>query len=304
MTIVKKHFCLIKYSISAYEKILKRELNSEIKILKEKHKNKEEKIKEDARHSNEISKIEEAESILQMEREKREEDLEQKEEARRLEHEKFMEDQYKLFYEKPVSPYLIDFQNAEVGIKSHEFIFKPAIAPINFIQANYNFYTEYLGFSLGLYWKNKKIEEQDLLIKLRILKERFSIYPIALAIGVVQYSYNISNFTNHDEIKWGVSPSVMMNISFPQIYSTASFSVDRRKVSFGLQYFPFFENLNGKFSFVLQSDFILMKEFEDRFGNNFILHPGLNFEVIQNSLLLMISYEDNEFVTLTFDFKF
>ena len=297
-------YSLIKYSISAYEKILKRELNNEIKILKERNKNKEEKIKEDARHSAEISKIEAAESISLMEREKREDDLKQKEEARRIEHEKFMQEHYKLFYEKPVSPYLIDFQNAEVGNKSHELVLKPTIAPLNFIQANYSFYTEHLGFSLGLYWKNKKIEEQDLLIKLRILKEKFGIYPIAIAVGVVQYSYNISDFTNKDDIKWGVSPSVMMNISFPQIYSTASFSVDRRKLSFGLQYFPFFEKLNGKISLVLQSDYIFMEEFEDRFGNNFILQPGLKFEVIQNSVLLMISYEDNEFVTLTFDFKF
>ncbi len=214
-----------------------------------------------------------------------------------------MQDHYKLFYEKPVAPYLINFQNAEVGYKHHEFIFKPTIAPLNFIQANYNYYTEYLGFSLGLYWKNKKIEEQDLLIKFRILKERFGIYPIALAIGIVQYSYNISNFSNSNEIEWGVSPSVMMNISFPQIYSTASLSADIRKISFGLQYFPFFENLNGKISLILQSDFIFMEEYEDRFGNNFILQPGLSFEVIQNSVLLIISYEDNEFVTLTFDFK-
>lgn len=298
------YYSLIKYTISEYEKIYKRELKNEISLLKEKNRQKEEKIKEDTRHSNELAKIEEAELISKMEREKKEEQLELLEEKRKREHEQFMQTQYMLFYEKPVAPYLINIQNAEVGIESNELILKPTIAPFNFIQANYNLYTEYLGFSLGIYWKNKKIEEQDFLIKLRILKEKFGIYPITLAVGVVQYSYNISDLSNSDEIKWGVSPALMMNVSFPQVYSTASIYIERRKLSLGFQYYPFFASLNGKVSLILQSDVIFMKEYEDRFGNNFIVQPGLRFEVIENAVVLMISYEDNEYTTLTFDFKF
>ncbi len=295
-------YSLIKYTVSDYEKILKRELNSEIIILKEKNRNEEARKAEEIRHSAEIDKIYEAESQSAMEKEAAEDKLKQQEAERRLEHEKFMLNHYKAFYEKPILPYLITSQNAEVGINNHEFIFKPTIAPFNFIQASYNYYTEYLGFSLGLYWKNNKIEEQDFQIKLRIFKDKFGVYPIALAVGVVQYSRNISNFSDYKKIEWSVSPSVMMNVSFPQIYSTVSFSIDRRRTSFGLQYFPFFEQLNGKISLILQTDYIFMDDYKDRFGKNLIFQPGLRFEVIKNSVSLMISYEDNEFTTITLDF--
>ena len=153
------------------------------------------------------------------------------------------------------------------------------------------------------YWRNNKVQQKDFQIKLRILKENFGIYPIALAVGIVQYSNAISNFSNFDNIEWGVSPSFMFNISFPQIYSTTSFTLDRRKTSLGFRYFPFFNYLNGKVSLILQSDFIFMNEYKDRFGNRVILQPGLNFEVIPNSLFIMLSYEDNEFATITLDFK-
>jgi len=140
----KQFFSLIKYTIAEYEDILKRELNSEIAILKEKNKNEEAKREENFRHIEEISKLAETEAISRIEKEKREDNIKAAEEEQRLKHERFMLNHYKLFYEKPVSPYLITTQNAEVGVKPHEFVLKPTVVPLNFVQANYHFYTDYL----------------------------------------------------------------------------------------------------------------------------------------------------------------
>ena len=297
-------FSLIKYEVSSYEKILKRELNSEIEIQIEEHKNEEKHKLENVRHSEEISKIEEAELISRLENEQREINLKLKEEKQKLENEKFMRDYYKSFYDKTVNPYLIDVQNAEVGANNHQLSIKPTLTPLSFIQANYSYYTKYMGFSLGFYWKNKRMEEQDFQIKLRVFKENFGIYPITLALGVVQYSYNISDFSNIEEAKWGVSPSLMMNVSFPQFSNVTSLYIDSRKMSLGLLYYPFFEYFDGKIGIILQSDIIFNPNFQNCFGDNLILQAGLKFEVIKNGLLLLISYEDNEFIAVGFDFEF
>jgi len=299
----KIFYSKIEYPISMYESILKRELKSEIEILIEKNKNEERRKLEGIRNIEELSKIVEAEKIAKFESDKREDKIQQLQKERELEYEKFMNQFYKLFYDKPVSPFLINFQNAELGLNNHEFILKPTVNPVSFIQTNYSFYTKYLGFSLGFYLKDKKVEEQDFQAKLRILKEKFGIYPVSLALGVVQYSYNISGFSEFNKIKWGFSPSFMMNISFPQIYSTASVYAESRKMILGFQHYLFFEELKGKFSLMLQSSFWFNTAFSDSFGNKFILEPGITFEVIENYVLFMISYEHNEFLTLTFDFK-
>lgn len=296
-------YSLIKYERSAYEEMVKRGIEQEVEELKAKYSAEEQKKQEELRHSAEMAKLKENETREKMEREKREEYLEEQKKQRRIERERFITEHYKTFIDTPVPAFLIDIQNAELEQKKHEVILKPTVYPLSFIQANYNFYGKYLGFALGFYWQDKKLQCQDAQIKLRLFKDRYDAYPIALAIGLVQYSYHLSNFSDVNSIRGSVTPALYANVSLPQLANHISLFVDRRKLSISIQYFPFFEYFKGKLSMLAQNDLVFLKAFRNRFNNNFIVQPGLGFEVIPNSFQLMFSYEDNEFVTMTINLK-
>ena len=303
-TATGQYYSLIKYEKDEYENILISDIRREINLLSEQLRSQEKKAAEELRHKQEMDKINEEKARAEMESQRRKEILNAEKKRRRSERESLIFQEYQHFYKKPIPPFLIDISNAIVGFPENQVILKPTLYPFSFIQANYNHNWSYLGFSFGLYWNNKELQLQDAHLKLKIFRDHYGIYPIAIAIGLVQYSKNISNFSDLSAIKPGVTPSLYTNASIPQLYSHTTLYLDARKISFGIQYHPFFEHFAGKLYVLVQNDMIFMKEFRNRFNDRFLVQPGIGFEVVPGALFLLFSYEDNEFITLTLDYKF
>ncbi len=298
------YYSLIQHKRDAYERMVKEQLRKEVEMLREKNIAEEKKKREELRHQKEMEQLKVEEEHAKMEEERKREMLEQQKRRRRSERERFFNTQYKAFYEKPPTPFFFDFQSAVMSTRRNQFVLKPSVYPLSFTQANYNLYTKYLGFSLGAYWVDRKLELQDFQIRLQLLNERYGVYPIALAVGIVQYATEISDFDDVDVIQGSISPSLLANISVPQLYGHAALAVDRRKLSVALQHYPLFDYFNGKIALILQNDLYFFKSYRNRFNDDFLLQAGINFEVVPEALFLMFSYEDNEFLVLTIDYRF
>lgn len=298
------YYSLIQYERDEYEQMVKEQLRKEVEMLREKNIAEEKKKREELRHQKEMEQLKTEEERARMEEERKQEILERQKKQRRMERERFFNTHYRTFYEKPPTPFFFDFQSAVMAEHSNQIVLKPSVYPLSFTQANYNLYTKYLGFSLGAYWVDRKLELQDFQIKLQLLNDRYGVYPIALSVGIVQYATAISDFDDVDVIQGSVSPSLLANISIPQLYGQAALAVDRRKLSVALQHYPLFDYFNGKIALILQNDLYFLKSYRNRFNDDFLLQAGINFEVIPRAMFLMFSYEDNEFLVLTIDYRF
>ena len=285
----KIHYSLIKYSHREYETNFKKQLALEIT-----------RLEAELAHQNELARVAAEEERNEIQR-KADAD------ALALEQQKAKEKRHRVirqtrgaFLKLAAPVQLLDIENAEIASKMNRFSISPTLSPFGVLRGEYTFSWKLLSFSAGVSTQNNKLALQDLRLKFQVLSSDRGIYRSAFAIGVNQFSHNVSSF---DIDNVGFSIFVAGNVSIPQMYSFASLYADIRKVSAGLTYLPLFDFFTGKLSVILQTELIFNKNYHNRFDDSFILEPGIRFAVVPDAFNMMISYEDNEFVTFSFDFS-
>ena len=110
--------------------------------------------------------------------------------------------------------------------------------------------------------------------------------------------------TFYEVINIDYSLFVAGNLSIPQLYLHSSVFVDSRTLALGFNYYPLFNQFQGKLELILQSELIFDPDYRTRFDNQFLFQPGVRFAVDPDFFKIMVSYERNEFITFTFDLMF
>lgn len=299
----KTYYSLIKYKKEKYLALFKQELQREMERLHQENLTKEQKEKEQIRHEQEMAR-------LQAEKERKELELQRKRD--RLEAEKARARQQHLAhimatrgnFVRMAAPHkMLTLPTAEIGNKMQEVSVTPSLKPFGLLRADYAFYWKILALSFNVSEKEEFFNWQEFALKLRLLKGRVDVYKTALALGAIQYSHDLNSFKNFNHEHLGYSLFLSGNVSIPQAYTYASLYVDRRKAAIGFHYYPFFNGLKGKLILLLQGEFIFDQDFRDRFGDKFLLQPGLRFAVIPGFFATTISYQLNEYIAWGFTFK-
>lgn len=297
----KIHYSLIKYTRKQYNSIFIEKLRDEIELIKEKNINKEKQEREKLRHDKEQAVINAQEALAKIEQQKIEDQIEIKKQAAKKERVSHLYRTRGAFINMLPPDRLLDIRNAEINKNGHYLSLSPTIKPLGVLRGNYTLSWKYLAYSFGLYSVNNQLQLQDMHLKLRVLSSPKSVYHTALAIGVNQFMYGVSDFSFKNT---GYSVFLSGDMSIPQFYSYASLYVDIRKLVIGVTYYPFFEQLQGKLSFIIQNELIFNSNYSNRFGDMILIEPGIRFAVIPNSFNMMISFEENEYVAFSFEFFF
>ncbi len=297
------YYSLIKYKKEEYLALFKQELKREMERLRQENLTKEQKEKEKIRHEQEMAR-------LKAEKEKKEIELQR--ERDRLEAEKQRAKQQHLahimatrgnFIKMSAPLNMLTLPTAEIGEKTQEVSLTPSLKPFGLLRADYAFYWKIVAVTFNVSKKEEFFNWQEFALKLRLLTGQIDVFKTALALGAIQYSHDLNSFKNFSHNHIGYSLFLSGNISIPQVYMYSSLYVDRRKAAIGFHYYPFFNGLKGKLVLLVQSEFIFDENFRDRFGDKFLIQPGLRFEAIPGFFDATVSYEQNEYVALSFSFK-
>lgn len=300
----KKYYSLIKYKKEVYRKIYQNELKNELEQLKQKNLVKEKERQEKIRHDAEMAKLKAAQKEKELQQQREKDRLEEQERRVDREHEQHLWATRGNFIKMPAPVKMLDLRNAEIGSKNHEVSVSAALGPFDLGRAGYSFYWKYLGAGFNVAKNIKTIAFQESYLKLQVLKTEKRIYHVALALGVNQLSHHISNFKNFGKDNIDYSLFVTGNLSLPQLYLHSSIFVDRRKLALGFNYYPLFNQFQGKLEVILQNELIFDPDYRTRFDDQFLFQPGVRFAVDPDFFRVMVSYERNEFITFTFDLMF
>jgi hypothetical protein len=96
----------------------------------------------------------------------------------------------------------------------------------------------------------------------------------------------------------------MMNVSIPNLYSTACLQADKRRVSLGWIVHPLYMHLEEHVGVFVQVDYYPQPFFRNPYGDKWQLQPGIQFMVLLDKLYTTLAYEDNHLFNLNLDIHF
>ncbi|MEA2103574.1 MAG: hypothetical protein U9P79_02885, partial [Candidatus Cloacimonadota bacterium] len=203
---------------------------------------------------------------------------------RKQEMAKLME-QYKKEYENFLNLQppgkVLSFYNAELSAKSNRISLELGISPFS-IQSVY-YARKLWKLELAAYseFSDNKYDRQDIVFKYQLLPNSGALYKTTFALGAIAYANSMDNDFKDLEIKF--TPFVTGNITLPNLlFSYLSFYGDVRKYSIGLNSYVLYGHLQDKLSAILEFDYIADKDHRNKYGDEFLIQPGIRFKTANN----------------------
>ncbi len=297
------YYSLIKYEKEKYLTLFKEELEREAERLRHENLTKEETEREKIRHEREMARIaaEKERKRLELQREK--ERLEAEKLRAKQRHRAHLMATRGDFIRMAMPHRMISVPTAEISGTMQEITITPALKPFGFFKAEYAFFWKIVAVTFNLSQKEKFFDWQEFAIKLRLLNGEIDVFKTGLALGAVQYGYDLEpiDAVSHENI--GYSLFLTGNVSVPQFYLHSSLYLDRRKAALSFQYYPFFNDLRGKLSLLLENVVIFDENFRNRFGDRFLIQPAIRFVVVPGLFTTTLSYQLNEYFAWGFTVK-
>ena len=299
----KTYYSLIKYEKDKYIQLFKEELKREVERIRQENLIKEQKEKEKIRHEREMARIEAEKERKQMELQRERERLEQEKERARQQHIAYIMRTRGNFIRMASPHRAITLPTAEIGNKFQEITITPSLKPFGFQRFDYSFYWKIVSFSFNLSRREKFFDWQEFMIKLHLLNGQIDVFKTGLALGAVEYGHQMEDLKKVTHENIGYSLFLVGNISIPQIYTHSSLYLDRRKLALSFQYFPFFDDLRGKLSLVVQNEWIFDRDFRNRFDDRLLIQPGIRFVIVPELFTTTLSYRLNEYFVWEFTLR-
>ena len=282
-------YALIQIQKSTFDTLLATEIRRDLDRKKAENKVREEKRAEELRS--------------------RQADLElrQKEEETRRREIELEQKQYEDFLNLTPPDQVVDLRNGEIARKELTVGLKAGLSPFD-VQSAYAILALWrFEISLNTYFQpDKVLESEDLMsrqqasFKIQLLDQAGQFSRTSLAFGLVGFA-NASKFGAFDSVKPRYSFFVAGNVGLPKFaYSVASFYVDGRKASAGMNCFPMPGYLRDAVSFLLQVDFVWNKEWRNRFLDPLLIQTGIRFRA-SDAFATSFTYEGHEFLVLSIE---
>jgi len=263
-------------------------------------------IRRDLERKKAENKIKEAQRAEDLRSRQAELDLARKEQETREQEIELERKQYEDFLKLSPPEQVIDLRNGEIARNGCTLALKAGLTPFEIQSAFAVLALSRFELSANTYFQSDKVlkggadimTRQQAALKVQLLDQAGQFYKASLAFGVVGYA-NAARFSAFDSVKPTYSVFVSGDVGLPTfLYSFASFNVDGRKISFGVNSFPMPGYLKDAVSVLFQVDYVWNKDWRDRFSDPLLFQSGVRFRASE-AFSTSFTYEGHEFLVFT-----
>ncbi len=234
-------------------------------------------------------------------------ELRKKEEETRRQELELERQQYRDFLGMRAPGQVVDLRNGEIQRSGVGLGARMSISPFN-IRSGYAslalWHFEFFAraeFQSDRFFESVMLRREEAALKIQLLRHAGDIHRTSLAFGVVGYA--------HEETWEEVGAStpryslfVAGDVALPDFLSSyGSLYVDSRKISAGVNSFPFPGSFQDAVSIVLQVDYIWNNEWQTRFRDPLLVQAGIRFRASEG-FTTSFAYEENEFLIFALEF--
>jgi hypothetical protein len=279
----KKFYALIKLQKSVFDTLLATEIRRDLERKKA-----ENRVMEDKRRE-EIRSQQASLELTKKEEETRKEELALKKQL------------YDDFLKMKAPDQVVDMRNGEIPGAGCTLAARMSISPFNIRSAylalalwHFELLTR-AEFQAGRFLESDMFRREEALVKVQLLKHAGEIYKTSLAFGVVGYARETSlKALGASKPKYSIFATG--DVGLPEALSSyASIYVDARKISAGLNCFPFPGHFQDAVSILLQADYVWNRDWRDRFQDPLLVEAGVRFRASER-FATSFTYEENEFL--------
>jgi hypothetical protein len=227
-------------------------------------------------------------------------DLKRKEEETRKQELELEKRLYDDFLKMNAPDQVVDLRNGEIALTGCTLAARMSLSPFNVRSANLAlalWHFELLTraeFQVDRFPKSDMLRREEAGVKIQLLRKVGEIYKTSLAFGFVSYAHE-TTLKAFVASRPKYSVFAAGDIALPEILSSyASVYVDARKISTGLNSFPFSGRFKNAVSILLQVDYVRNKDWRDRFQDPLLIQAGVRFRASE-AFATSFAYEENEF---------
>ena len=305
-----KYYSLIRVNKGDYNKLIEEEVALEAARQIALNRYEEKKREETIRHQESMVKLDSAQTAVKLTEKKHKDEKREARKKRQKEHMEHIARVYGKYNTFQPHSSLADMKNAEIDPGRHSLSVKGALNRPGFVSASYSVSMfRFLNVSLTMGMHRNRLDRQDATVKFKILDGIGKIYRMSAAISFSQYLSTLPRIQDfnglkdnsfHHEFTFGG----MVNVSIPNLYSTACLQADKRRVSLGWIIHPLYMHLEEHLGVFVQVDYFPQPFFRNPYGDKWQLQPGVQFMVIPERLYTTLAYEDNHLFNLNLDIHF
>ena len=285
----KKFYALIRIQKAAFDTLLSSEIKRDLERKKSENLVLEEKRREEIRSQ---------QASLE---------LKQKEEETSRQERELERQQYREFLEMNAPAQVVDLRNGEIQRSGVALGARMSISPFNVRSAfaalalwHFEVFT-HAEFEPDGFLKSDRLRREEAALKIQLMRRAGDIYRTSLAFGVVGYAHE-TTWKGVGTTKPRYSPFVAGDVALPDfLASYGSLYVDARKLSTGMNIFPFPGGFKDAVSVVLQLDYVWKSDWRNRFRDPLLVQAGIRFRASEG-FTTSFAYEENEFLVFAVEF--